>query len=145
MSRATPLMRNFAERLVACESQPTKSSGSPAPVVFHVCEKLRPHLTTLIGKGGFGALVSRALALSSAEAPGLRAVQVQADGTLALGGEVGEPGNGEKLAEGGVVLLAQMLGLLEAFIGQNLTVRMLCEVWPTLSLNDLYFDQEDQK
>jgi predicted transglutaminase-like cysteine proteinase len=35
------------------------------------------------------------------------------------------------------LLLAQLLGLLVAFIGEDLTLRLVREVWPKLSLNDL--------
>ena len=145
MSRATPLMRDFAARLVAFEMQGTPASRTQTPVAFEVCEKLRPHLATLMGTTGFCALLSRALALATAEASGLRAVRVQADGSLAGCEEPGAPAEAEKAAEGGVVLLAQLLGLLEAFIGQNLTLRMLRDVWPKLTLSDLYFSNDDQK
>ena len=43
--------------------------------------------------------------------------------------------------EGRVVLLAQLLGLLVAFIGANLTVRLVREVWPRVTLNDLDFNK----
>lgn len=145
MSRATPLMRDFAERLIAYETSGTKSSGTKTPAAFHICEKLRPPLATLMGNTGFRALLARAFALAEAEAPRLRTVQIQADGSLAESEEPGSPEEAEKLAEGGVVLLAQLFGLLEVFIGQNLTQRMLHEVWPKLSLSDSYFDKEDQK
>ena len=39
--------------------------------------------------------------------------------------------------EGGVVLIAQLLGLLVAFIGESLTVRLAREAWPKLPLNGL--------
>ena len=136
MSRATPQMREFAERLVAYEARGRKSSASTT-VAFHVCEKLRPHLAALTGKAGFSALLSRALALAAEEAPALRAVRVQADGTLAVDGEAGVPD------EGGVILLARLLGLLETFIGESLTLRKLREVWPRLSFSNLYFGKEN--
>jgi hypothetical protein len=43
----------------------------------------------------------------------------------------------KEIAEGSIVLVAQLLGLLVAFIGENLTVRLVREVWPKLSLSDL--------
>jgi len=51
----------------------------------------------------------------------------------------------EEMAEGSVVLVAQLLALLVAFIGENLTLQMVREVWPKLSLNDLDFDKGDKK
>jgi len=48
----------------------------------------------------------------------------------------------DKFFEGRVVLLAQLLGLLVAFIGENLTIRLVREVWPKAPLNDLDLTQE---
>jgi hypothetical protein len=46
----------------------------------------------------------------------------------------------DELFEGRVVLLAQLLGLLVAFIGENLTLRLVREVWLQAQLHDLDFD-----
>jgi hypothetical protein len=51
----------------------------------------------------------------------------------------------EEIFEGCVVLLAQLLGLLAAFIGENLTLHLVREVWPKLSLKDLDFGKRDKK
>jgi hypothetical protein len=139
-------MRDFSQRLIAYETRGNKSSGTLPPAAFHVFEKLRPQLATLMGNTGFHALLSRALAVANAEDPSLRAVHVKADGSLEgleeLQAQV-EPE--EKMAEGSVVLVAQLLALLVAFIGENLTLQMVREVWPKLSLNDLDFGKGDKK
>jgi hypothetical protein len=133
-------MRNFAKRIMAYEAIGKKSSGRKIPAAFQVCEKLRPHLATLMGNAGFRALLSRSLALASAEVPSLRAAHVKSDGSLEGLDELGPQVDPEENAEGRVVLLAQLLGLLMAFIGENLTVRLVGEVWPKLPLNDLDSD-----
>ena len=92
-----------------------------------------------MGNAGFRALLSRALALANAEVPWLRAVQVKADGSLEGLEELHAQLDPDEIFEGRVVLLAQLLGLLVAFIGENLTLRLVREVWPKLSLNDLDF------
>ncbi len=107
------------------------------PAAFDVCEKLRPHLATLMGITGFHALLSRALVLANVEVPWLRAVHVKADGSLERLGELEAQAAPEVIANGQVVLLAQLLGLLVAFIGEDMTLRLTREVWPKLSLNDL--------
>ncbi len=140
MSRATPQMRDFAKRLIAYETLVNKSSATKTPAVFHVCEKLRPHLATLAGNGGFRALLARALALAAAEVPWLRAVQVNADGALEGGEELHAQLDPNQFFEGRVVLLAQLLGLLVAFIGENLTLRLVREAWPKIPLGNLAFD-----
>jgi hypothetical protein len=145
MSRAAPKMRNFAERLIAYETRGKKSSRTKSPAAFTVCEKLRPHLATLVGKGGFHALFARALALASAEVPWLRALRVDADGSLQGLDELPAHVDAKQILEGKVVLAAQLLGLLVAFIGENLTVRLVREVWPNVPLDDLDFGRGGKK
>ena len=82
MSRATPQIRDLAAMLIACETNGEKSFEPKIPDGFQVCEKLRPHLATLMGKAGFQAVLSRAIAVSSGEAPWLGAMRVTADGSL---------------------------------------------------------------
>jgi hypothetical protein len=127
-------MRTLARRLMAYEAKANRSSATRIPAAFQVCERLRPHLATLTGNAGFRALVVRALALAKREDPGLCAVHVTSDGTLALleGSEAQVPRR--EVIQGGVTLLAQLLGLLVEFIGEKLTLRLLREVWPKLSL-----------
>ena len=132
-------MRDFAERLIAYETRGNKSSETKTPAIFLIDEKLRPHLATLMGKVGFRALLSRALVLTNAEVPWLRALHVNADGSLEGLDELDAQIDPKEIFEGRVVLLAQLLGLLVAFIGENLTLRLVREVWPKLSLNDLDF------
>ena len=139
MSRATPKMRDFAERLIAYETRGNKSSETKPQAGFLVGEKLRQQLATLMGNAGFRALLSRALALGNAEVPWLRAMHVQADGSLEGLDELGAQVHRDEIFEGGVVLLAQLLGLLVAFIGEELTLRLVREAWPELSLNNFDF------
>jgi hypothetical protein len=98
-----------------------------------------------MGNVGFRALLSRALALAHPEAAWLRAVQVKADGSLAGLDIVDVQAGPAGLANGNAVLVAQLLGLLEAFIGENLTLHLVREVWPKLSLNNLDFGKGDKK
>ena len=139
------MMRAFAGRLIADETRRSKSSGTNGPAAYHVCGKLRPHLATLMGNTGFHALLMRALSLANTEDPSLRSVRVKADGSLEGLEELQAQGNTVEIAEGSVVLVAQLLGLLVAFIGEHLTLQMVREVWPKLSLNDLDFEKGDRK
>ena len=139
MSRPTPQMRKLANYLMVYETLRHKASKAKTPAPVHLTDKLRPHLATLMGNGGFRALLSRALVLASADVSWLRALRVKADGTLE---GLAEPYAGldpAELLEGRVVLLARLLGLLVALIGPSLTARLLGEVWPEISLDDLDF------
>jgi hypothetical protein len=137
VNRATPKLREFAERLIVHETRGTKGATNN-PAAFPAGEKLREPLATLMGMAGFRALLLRAITLASAEVPWLRAVQVRTDGLLEIAGELDIPV--EKIAEGRVVLLAQLLGLLVAFIGEILTLRLVRETWPKLPPDDLDFN-----
>jgi len=137
-------MRDFAERLIAYETRGNKSSETNTSAAFHVCEKLRPQLANLMGNTGFHALVSRALALATTEAPWLRAMHVKSDGSLEVLGEHEAQVDPERIAEGGVVLTAHLLGLLATFIGEDLTLQLVREVGPKQLLNDLDLGKRDK-
>ena len=139
MSRASPKMRHFAKRLAVYERRVYTPSETNTPPAFQVCEKLRVHLAIFMGNTGFRELLSCALPRAQAEIPWLGAVHVKADGALEGLEELNAQRNPDELFEGGVVLVAQLLGLLTAFIGHTLTLRFVREVWPEVPLDDLDF------
>jgi hypothetical protein len=143
MSRATPQMRKLAARLIATEGRGHQRLEIDPPLAFNVCEKLRPHLATLMGEAGFRAVLSRALAVATEEVPSLVAVQLDADGSIERWQGSEAPMNAKEMAQGGVLVVAQLLGLLVAFIGDNLTMRLVREVWPKVAVEELHFTQKD--
>ena len=142
MNRATPPMQNFAKLLTTYETGGNKSSDAKLPGAFQIINELRPHLATLMGEGGFRALLSRALTLANAEVPWLRTVHVKADGSLEGVEALHTQLDPDEFFECGIVLLAQLLGLLVAFIGENLTLRLVREVCPEVPPNDFAFSNE---
>jgi hypothetical protein len=97
-----------------------------------------------MGPGGYHALLSRALALAAMEVPWLLSIEVKPDGSMEGLDKIQENLSPSEFLEGRVVLLAQLLGLLNAFIGELLTLRLLREVWPRVPLNDLNFNYGDK-
>jgi hypothetical protein len=138
-------MRSIALRLINYETPGNDSSETTNTATFQVTDRLRPHLATLMGNGGFRALLARALALASAEVSWLRAVQVNADGTLDGLEKLHAHLKPAEFREGRVVLLAQLLGLLVAFIGPGLTSRLVGEIWPQLAADNVDFGSGDKK
>jgi hypothetical protein len=137
MSKASSQMRRFAQRLVAHETPPRRrSSGEASQATFQVIDELRPLMVNLMGIGGFRGLLSRAIVLGGEEVRWLRAVHVKANGALE-GFEEHAQLTPAQFAEGKVVLLAELLGVLVALIGVGLTLRMVRDTWPNLSLDDL--------
>ena len=145
MNPATSQMRSIAQRLIDYETQGKDCSETTDISTFRVIDRLRPQLATLMGHGGFRGLLARALALASAEVSWLCEVQVKADGTL--GGLATRHARLEpaELHEGRVVLLAQLLGLLVAFVGPALTSRLMSEIWPQLAVENVDFRNRDTK
>jgi len=139
MRRADPTIRDLAGRLIALEATDSKSSSTTVPTAFVACEKLRPSLATVLGNVGFSALLSRALALAATEVKWLGAVQVDAGGALEGLAEPQTTVSPAESARGGVVLLAQLLGLLATFLGGDLTLRLVRDVWPKLDVDAAVF------
>lgn len=136
MMRATPEMRDFVGRVIAFETGRQGSSCAATPVAFAVCEKLRPQWVNLMGDVGFRTLLSRALAVAHQRVDWLRAMHVKADGSLAWSGQLETRVEAEEMTEGSALLVVELLGLLEGFIGETMALRLMQDVWPHLPLND---------
>jgi hypothetical protein len=129
LSRET---RDLAQRLIDYEADAGETSAPKKSAVIRVCEKLRLPLSAIVGVADYRSLLSRALTLARLEAPGLSAVQVTTDGSLQDFGETGSQIDQERGGEGGVILLAQLLGLFLTFFGAALTLQLVEDVTPAL-------------
>jgi hypothetical protein len=127
-------MRRFALRIMAHVT--SKSSDAAGQATFQVIDDLRPQVVNLMGVGGFRGLLSRAIAIGGEELRWLRAVHVKSDGSLSGFQDYPSLAPGD-FAEGKVVLLAQLLGMLVAMVGVRVTLRLVLDIWPKLSLDDL--------
>lgn len=137
MSRSTPSpeIRELAQRLVAYEAAVDNLSEANMPAVLRVSEKLRRTLSTLTGSSGFLSLLTRALTLAKAQVPGLGVAQIKPDGSLE---GLSDLGNQDQDGAAGVILIAQLLGLLVTFIGERLMRSLVLETWPDIpALNNL--------
>jgi hypothetical protein len=136
-----PQTRDLAQRLIAYESV-GKTSEPTESAAFRVCETLRQPLIALTGVASFRSLLSRALTLARAHAPSLSAVRVAADGSLQGLDELETQIDREQAGEAGVILIAQLLGLLLTLIGEGLTLRMVQNVWPEAAFDARVFEKE---
>jgi hypothetical protein len=117
--------RDLARSLVARESDASTTSLHAEPATVRVYERLRRQLGAPVGIDGFQALASRALALAKSESPRLSAVQVTANGGLRGLSEVESQAAADEDGEAGVNLIAQLLGLFLAFLGEATTLRLI--------------------
>jgi hypothetical protein len=129
-------MRSLVQRLIAEERRVSNDSDSGSRAAFRVCEKLRQPLCTFAGIAGFRSLLSRALVLAKVEAPLLGGVVIKADGTLHYSAGMEAQLATDEAAEAGAALASQLLGLLNTFIGEALTLRLVHDVWPKMAFKD---------
>jgi len=133
----SPKTRELAQRLLAYEAVEAGSATPDAQAVCRVCDKLRRPLTTLAGAAGFRSLLARALTLAKQESPVLGAWEVNPNGSLqGLNGEA---------AQSGPVLIAHLIGLMNTFIGESLTLRLLHDVWLDLPGSEVKFERNESK
>ena len=127
-------MREVSKDLMAYEASINKGDVEVS-LAFAIAEKLRPHLANLMGIGGFRALLSRALILAKEEVSWLSEVKVTAAGRLEGLGIAHFHLDTSDFLEGSAILVAQLIGLLAAFIGLDLTLGQIEEVWPGFSVS----------
>ena len=140
-----PEMRDLARCVIAYEADAGETSEPAESTTLRIYEKLRRSLGVFAGVNGFQALASRALTQAKSEAPGLWAAKIAADGSLQGLGEFEpqpvdfEPQLGsvkDQASEGGVILIARLLGLLNIFLGEALTLSLLRDAWPGATFDD---------
>ena len=122
--------RDLAQQLLAHETAAGKAPETTESAAVRVCERLRQPVCGLAGVAGYRTLLSRALALARAEVPGLSRLQVTADGSLQSLGELQPQIDQDHAEEGGVILIAQLLGLFLTFLGAALTLQLVQNVSP---------------
>ena len=126
---ATPRLKKFARQILAFEAASRNPADAKDSEAFGAFGKLRGPLGKLIGIVGFRSLLSRALALGGEEVPWLHALQIKADGSME---RMEAKPDSREAAEGEVVLMAHLVGLLETFIGLKLTLQLLQDIWPEI-------------
>ena len=119
------------------EASAATPEGTHQSAAFRVCDKLRKPLSRLAGVAGFRSLLSRALALAQDNARWMKAVHITKDGSLEGWDEAQGRRSKDEIAEGEIILIAHLIGLLVTFIGAGLTLRLVQEEWPEAIFKDL--------
>jgi hypothetical protein len=125
---------DLARSLIAYEAAAGHTCELTEPVAVRVCEKLRGPLCALAGVAGYRSLLARALTLARAEAPSLGASLVTADGSLDGFGESASQSDEHHASAGGVFFTGQLLGLLLSLLGAAVTLQMVQNVFPNLTV-----------
>lgn len=138
MDSPSPSIRRLSRKLLAVEAAGRTATDTPVHEAVRVCEKLRLTLTRFVGADGFVALQRRAIALARADVPSLQHITVTPDGSLVgLEDLVADASNsGEGSTDETAAIVVHLLGLLVTFIGEPLTLRLVRDAWPDVSLDE---------
>ena len=128
-------MRDLAQRLLALEATNQSANDVHVHEALRVCEKLGVSLIRLAGSDGVASLLRRSLALARAEVPSLHRITVKPDCSMEeLNDLVADAADSS--VDAPVAITAHLLGLLVTFIGESLTLRLVCQTWPDASLDE---------
>ena len=122
----------LARQLLAHEAEGRQQPEALAEAADRACQRLRQRLESLTGLVGFNTLFARALNLATAEFPGLDALTVEQRPDACLAG-VRAFAAAHEPAEAGAglaAILANFIGLLVTFIGEDLGLRLVRQAWP---------------
>jgi hypothetical protein len=128
----TPAQRELALWLLEEETGDDRGPEALVDAADVACQKLGRRLTRLITVAGYQALLSRALHLARSEFPfldGVRAGPVEGDCFEGLRAKA-KGRDPEVLQAALATVLANVIGLLTTFIGVDLTLRLVRDVWP---------------
>ncbi len=134
VTTATPTHETLARWLVAAEGGSKEEPPADSASAARVFAKLSQRVARLITPVGSEALIRRAVHLSRSEFPFLATVQVGPSPAAVIDRLI-EAAATTEVSQGSaglVRVLATLVALLESFIGQDLTFRVLRDVWPEL-------------
>jgi hypothetical protein len=134
MVQRSTAVDDLMRRLLDHEAGGARDAAALATGVEGACRKLCGELETLVGRGGVGALLGRAVNLTRREFPFLADVSLQTDAAPSfedLRESLRARGPAEAEAAS-VALLANLVGLLVDLLGEELGLRPVVNVWPTV-------------
>ncbi len=136
MRQATPQLRELSRRLFAREAKKSRVPAALAEAMEVSCRRLHGRLGPLIGAGGFRALLARALHLAKKEFPWLDAVEVEEHPACDLKGlrEAVKGQSASPINEAFALVLANVIWLLVTFIGEDIALGLVREVWPGVEI-----------
>jgi len=136
MTGATIIHADLASWLLAKEVVGEQGVAGLLDAAERVCHKLALRLSRWVSAAGSQALMSRALHVARAEFPFLQGVGAGTVPEACFEGlrERAHDVEADEVRKGLSAVLVAQLDLLVAFIGEDLTLRLVGEVWPEMPL-----------
>ena len=134
MKQVTSALLNLAQRLLEHEEGERRDLEGLADGAERAYQKLHQHLVPLLGPEGLNILLARALTLARDSFPILKGVEADKDGRLKGLREAAQGRHLDEATTSFAAVLANFLGLLVTFIGEDFALREVREVWPDVAL-----------
>jgi hypothetical protein len=139
MGSGSPRLRRFVRHALIAATDDGTPDGAQLRAAFDVlCEQLWLRLRPLFGELAIKALFARSLHVSREEFPWLEGVTADAGDRCALEGldSVSRDLPPHVLADGLAAILAHEIGLLSAFIGDDVVLPLVEQSWGAASMTD---------
>jgi len=125
MANSSETLDTILQRLLQNEK---RSAKNPEEVILRSFEKMRTHISKIMGTAGYKALLGRSLQISQNKDPALAKLNMAEDGRLE-GVDRNEALSQVDL-ESAEILLSAFFHLLATFIGEDLTLNLLSDILP---------------
>lgn len=132
MHPAAPPARALARRVLEIEADRELPQESGVDYLDRACEQLRSQMSQVVGALGYSTLLAHALVLAKQEDPVVEQLSMDQSGALEWGNQP-ELSSRARATE---ILLTKLIQLLITFLGETVTLRLLQNVWPELSIVD---------
>jgi hypothetical protein len=120
------------------EAESAGHAGRIAAGFESACRALHDRLAPLISSPGFHTLLARALRLAARDSPFLASVIISTKGDCELSGLAAiEERDPAEVADALTMALAHFMWLLVIFVGENLGLRKVREIWPEVPLDSV--------
>lgn len=134
VNQLPPSLADFARRLLQHEVGNSGSAGDLVAAFERACQALHSRMAPLISPAGFGALIERAVKLAARDFPFLGGTNAPVAANCSVDGlrHVAEGREPAEVADALAAILANFIWLVVIFIGENLGLRKVREVWPNV-------------
>jgi hypothetical protein len=136
LATSTHAVRSLAAWLLEHETDDPDDPDAALAAAERMCQKLSTRLVKLITVAGCQSLLARAIHLAAAEAPFLRGVRAGTIPGPCLENvrDSTREATYQQAQAGLIAVVAHLIGLLVLFIGEDMTERLVRDVWPDAPL-----------
>jgi hypothetical protein len=129
------MRREAFRRLLVREVGSSTDAPAIALAARRLCERFAQELTPIIGDAGVSAICSRSLHLARRQFPSVASIPADGDGPFARVQESLQGLEPSVASDAAIAVLTTASNLLDSFIGEGLTTRLLRGAWPDFDVD----------